>query len=68
MDNEILAPIFDFMRKPNNNTSFKDLLNDCFEAWVTACNNDIDSQNSDEYISENLESNDYEYTEDGEEF
>lgn len=65
MDNEILAPIFDFMRAPSPNTDFKDLLNDCFNAWVKACNDDVESQNSDENIIETIEANEYEFDENG---
>lgn len=64
MDNEIIAPLFDFMRKPDTR-DFKELLESCFDAWIDACNNDVEFQNSDEVISETLESNDYEFTQDG---
>lgn len=64
MDMDILDPIYNFLNKPDSST-FYDLLNDCFEGWVKACNADIDYQNSDECISENIEANDYEFTEEG---
>ncbi|MEO7047752.1 MAG: hypothetical protein ABI091_20810 [Ferruginibacter sp.] len=65
MDNEILAPMYEFMDKPNNRTNFKELIEECFDAWIKACNNDIDYQNSDEYIIEQIEANEYEFTQDG---
>jgi hypothetical protein len=65
MDNEILAPLFDFMRKPSKNTTFKDLLDECFEAWIKACNDDTESQNSDESITETIQANEYEFDESG---
>lgn len=65
MDNEIIAPLYEFMRKPCNSTNFKDLLQDCFDSWVRACDKDIDYQNSDEYITETIEANEYEFTVDG---
>lgn len=64
MDMDILDPIYKFLDKPDNQ-SFRDLLEDCFDEWIKACNADIDWQNSDEYISEELVNNDYEFTEDG---
>jgi hypothetical protein len=68
MDNEILDPIWKFLDKPSESVSFKDLLEVCFDSWIEACNNDIEEQNSDEYISDNIEANGYEFTEDGEQF
>lgn len=65
MDNEIIAPLFAFMRKPDANTTFEDLLNDCFSAWIKACNNDIEFQNSDDQIIETIKSNEYEFDENG---
>jgi len=65
MDNEIIAPLFEFMRSPSKNTDFKDLLELCFNAWVKACNEDINYQNSDEYIINAIQSNEYEFTIDG---
>ena len=64
MDNDIIAPLFDFMDKPTNQ-NFKELLEDCFDAWVKACNDDVDWQNSDEYITDQIIANDYEFTVDG---
>lgn len=65
IDEDILKPIYDFLKKPDNNTNFRDLLESCFDAWVKACNEDIEYQNSDEYIAEELESNDFEFTKEG---
>lgn len=64
MDDDILDPIYKFLDKPSNQT-FRDLLENCFDEWIKACNRDIDWQNSDEYISETISANDYEFEEDG---
>lgn len=64
MDDDIIAPLFDFMDKPTNQ-NFKELLEDCFDEWIKACNTDIEWQNSDEYITEELVNNGYEFEEDG---
>jgi hypothetical protein len=66
MDDDILQPIYDFMSKPDKRTDFKELMADCFHAWIKACNEDIEYQNSDEHIKEELEINNYEFTENGE--
>lgn len=65
MDDEILNPIYNFLNKPIENISFRDLLESCFDCWVTACNNDIEYQNSDEYISDEIINNDCDFEEDG---
>jgi len=67
MDNEILAPLYAFMKKPGNK-DFKDVLEDCFDAWIKACNNEVEYQNSFEYIAEHLEANEYEFTKEGKRF
>jgi len=65
MDNEILDPIYQFLDSPRN-INFLELLEECFDAWVMACNQEIESQDSDEYIADHLEANNYEFTEEGE--
>ncbi len=64
MDDALTDNIYAFMDKPDART-FRDLLEDCFSQWIKACNADIEWQNSDEYISETIEANDYEFDEDG---
>ena len=65
MDNELLDPMWKFLDKPDKHTDFDDLLRSCFDSWITACEKDIEWQNSDEYISEHLIANEYEFTADG---
>jgi hypothetical protein len=65
MDYALTKPLFEFMKKPDSR-NFKELLQDCFDEWIKACEEDIEVQNSDEYIKDTLEANDYEFTEDGE--
>ena len=68
MDNEILDPIYKFLNKPEPHTNFKDLMEECFDSWIKACNADIEYQNSDETIKETIEANDYEFTREGKQF
>jgi hypothetical protein len=63
----LLDEIWKFLDKPDNR-DFKELLQDCFDSWIKACNDDIDHQNSDEFIIEEIEANDYQFTENGEVF
>lgn len=65
LDDDILKPIYDFLNKPTKGITFSDLMEDCFDAWIKACNNDIEYQNSDEYITEHFHANEYEFEEDG---
>ncbi len=64
MDNELLDEIWKFIDKPDRR-NFKDLLENCFEAWIKACNADREYQESDEYIKEGFEANGAEFTSDG---
>ena len=64
MDNEILDEVWKFLAKPDDR-DFRDLLDDCFNAWVKACNADIEDQNTDDYIQLHLQSNEYEFTREG---
>jgi hypothetical protein len=64
-DNDILDPIYEFLKKPTEKTTFQDLMEeigwniaktyDNVEKWV----------NSEEYITETIEDNEYDFHEDG---
>ena len=64
-DNDILKPVYDFMQNPCKHTTFEDLIQEmenaaeqCFidaEEWV----------NSEDYLTETIEANGYEFTQDG---
>jgi len=64
MDNAILQPIYDFLKKPTD-LNFKDLMEDCLESWVSACSKDYEAYMSKENFSELCEINGWEFTEDG---
>jgi len=65
IDNEILDPIYQFLKSPKENVTFEDLLNDCLQSWLSACQKDYEATQEDEYIIEHLEANDYDFTIDG---
>lgn len=65
MDESLLKPIYEFLKKPSDSINFLDLLDDCFNEWVKAGNADIDYQNSDEFIIGEIENNELFFTIDG---
>lgn len=65
MDNEILKPIFEFLKKPSANTDFSDLISECYQAYNSAWDRDFEFQTSDEQTIETIESNGYTFTEYG---
>jgi hypothetical protein len=66
-DHSLLDPIYEFMKKPRNIT-FRELLEECFEKWIKYFNEDRDYQSSDEFLEEEAEANEYEFTQDGRRF
>lgn len=65
IDNEILGPIYDFLDKPDNR-NFDELLEDCTQSWLSACRKDYDYWMSRECIIDDIKSNDYLFTANGE--
>lgn len=63
-DEYILHPMREFIKKPDNST-LDHLLNECFETLDIAVENEIEYRNSDEAKQEDIEANDYDFTEDG---
>jgi len=66
-DYDILQPIVEFLsaKTINQEITFAELIQDCFDSWRKAAVNDLEYQNSDEYITETIEANEYEFYEDG---
>lgn len=69
-DEDILKPIYDFidMKVFSSYTTFNKLLNECFENLRDSLEKEEEYRNSYEVISEEIEANAYEFTEDGERF
>lgn len=63
-DMDILDPIYNFMAKPDN-TSFKTLINRCKRAYEKAIEDEEEYSQSDEYLEEMAEANDYTFFESG---
>lgn len=65
VDDDILQPVYDFLKKPNNRTTFEDLMGDCLEAWLSSCDADFEAYFSEESMADIFAANDYEFYEDG---
>lgn len=65
MDESILEPIYNFLKKPEKGILFGRILKDCLRSWVHACKEDMEYAYTEEAIEEMLEANDYEFTAEG---
>lgn len=64
-DNDILKPVYDFIQNPCKHTTFEDLIQE-MENAAEQCFIDVEEWvNSEEYLTETIEANGYEFTEDG---
>lgn len=64
-DDDILEPIFSFMKKPDNR-NFYELMSDCLKNWVKRYADDYEYATSDEGITESIKTNQDEFLENGE--
>lgn len=64
-DESILGPVYKFLDRPDANTSFDDLMNECFEEFRIDIENEIEYRESFEAFKEDAEANDWEFTETG---
>jgi hypothetical protein len=64
-DYDFLEPIIKFMKNPKSNVTNLDLVDD-MPSYEFIADRDFEYQNSDEYIIEAIEANEYDFTEDGE--
>lgn len=65
MDDVILSPIYRFIDYPQTGVTFEYLANDALNEWVKALNREQRYQLSDEYITDAIIANRYEFTRDG---
>lgn len=64
-DDDILEPIYNFLKKPLNDVSFQDLIND-IESSIQKCFDDTEQYiNSDDFIIDEIEANEYTFESDG---
>lgn len=64
-DNDILKPVYDFLKKPDNSTTFEDLIRDIESAISKTYSDTEEWINSDEFIIDAIEANEMEFTESG---
>jgi hypothetical protein len=64
-DIDFLAPMIKWLNAPDKHTTFKELIDECIESVLCAMERDYDYQNTDEYITEEIINNGYEFTENG---
>lgn len=65
LDNVILGPVMDFLRNPREGITFKQLMNECLDAWGQGCVEDVRYCTSQEAFIEECEANGWEFFEDG---
>lgn len=65
MDEVLIAPILKFIKNPDENLTMEDLLSDCLQSWVFACDSDYQSTLTMEYFKEMSEANNWTYEENG---
>ncbi len=65
VDTSLLNPLVKFMGAPDPSTTFKDLLDECFEQWVSDCTTDVEYSSSEEAFKDAVENNEYEFNQDG---
>lgn len=68
LDYDILKPIWDFLDSPRPNITFRDLMKECLEEWLEACENDYNDYYSKETFIEVAKANEWEFYEDGSKF
>ncbi len=66
LDNVLLQPIYDFLAKPDENTTIYDLVKAGLDAWALACHEDVERCYSNENIRAHININTYEFFENGE--
>lgn len=65
-DDDMMQPIYDFLElRTFGSTNFEDLLNECFDEMRSTLQKEEDYMYSDEYISEEIAANEWEFTEQG---
>jgi len=65
-DHDLIQPILDFIKKPNNHTTLRCIIDECFDNFITAYNEDEECQYSDDAIIETIYMNEYMFKENGE--
>lgn len=62
MDEVLLDPIRKFLANPTETKTWRDILEDCLNAWGQACVDDVASLMEDENVDDAIIANEYEFT------
>jgi len=65
VDEEILEPIYTFLKYPDCHTTFRLLIRKCLNNFFEACSNDMEEYQSEERFKEESQANEWEYLSDG---
>ena len=65
IDNDILDPIYRFLKSPTENVTFDNLMDECLDSFFRACRDDMESTQTLEYFTEESNANGWEYLSDG---
>ena len=65
IDNDILDPIYKFLKSPIGNVTFDNLMNKCLDSFFRACRDDMENTQTLEYFMEESNTNGWEYLSDG---
>ncbi len=63
-DMSLIEPILEFINKPND-SNLEDVINECMSRFQKEFCADMEYQDSDKYVSEHIEANEYEFLESG---
>jgi hypothetical protein len=64
-DDIILGPIFEFIKNPDADKNFYDVIRECLDKWIDAGVAECEHQTSKEFFEDETESNEWEYYENG---
>lgn len=65
MDDDLLEPIRQYLKKPDLELCYRDLMGQCLNAWGKSCVEDVAWMNSDAQVDETIIANEYEFDEAG---
>ena len=60
-DEDILRPIYDFLKAPDTRITLYDLMDKCLDSFFKSCRDDMEYQCSEESFEESCAANDYEF-------
>ncbi len=67
-DDDLLDPVYDFLKNPKEHFDFKDLINECISSLEESIISEYNYKLSDEGLEEYFEANDIEFYENGSQF